>query len=122
MLGEPGPSGNSLATSDFITIVQDNGVYHFSEVGAVTGLSGIVLCTVVTGACAIGQPLYFLGAHADTGHIVYRLAATSSINKETVDAGIFYGMGKGYPMQVYNLSDCTGSQEFRWITVGYINK
>jgi len=122
MLGEPGPSGNSLATSDHIVVVQDDGTHHFSKVGAVTGLSGIVLCTVTTGACAIGQQVYFLGAYGDTGHIVYKMTTASGENAEKLDGGIFYGAEKGSPMRVHNLCAATGAEAQHYITVDYINK
>lgn len=123
LASEPGPSGNSLAALDYISVVQDDGTYHFSKVGAVTGLSVVALCTpVIGGSTSAGQAVYFFGVEGDTGHIVYRLTATTAINKEEVEGGIFYGAGKGYPMKVFNLSDATGSEEFRWITVDYINK
>ena len=120
--GEPGPSGNSLAAGDYIAVIQDNGTYHFSKVGAVTGLSGIVLCTVIGGAAAIGQTIYDLGVYSDTGHIVYRMNTTSSENSKELDGGVFYGTEKGSPMKVWNDCDASGSEAINYLTVGYLNK
>ena len=123
LTADPGPSGNSLATGDYICAVQDDGTYHFAKVGAITGLSVIALCTpVVGGSISAGQPVYNFGIYSDTGHIQYRLATTGAVAEETLDGGIYYSVGKGYPMRVFNLSNATGSEEFRWITVDYINK
>jgi len=120
--GEPGPSGNSLATSDYIAVIQDDGSYHYSVVGAVTGLSGIVLCTVVTDSIAIGQTVYDLGAKGDTGHINWAPTTVSVLNKESIDGGIFYGTEKGSPMLFSGDSAATGLEEICYITVDYINK
>jgi len=122
LTGEPGPSGNSLAANDFIVLVQDDGTYHFSEVGAVTGLSTIALCTVITGAAAIGQTVYDLGCAGDTGHINWAPTTVSVLNKESIDGGIFYGTEKGSPMMFSGESAATGSEEICYITVDYINK
>jgi len=118
--GEPGPGTNSLATGDNICVVQDDGVYHFSKV--IRATSVITLCTVVTGACAIGQKLYDLGVYDDTGHIQYALTTVSVLAKEALDGGIFYGAEKGSPMRIEQLAAATGSEAIRYITVDYINK
>ena len=121
-LAEPGPSGNSVAAGDHICVVQDNGTYHFSVVGAVTGLSGFVLCTVVTGAIAIGQTVYDLGVYGDTGQIRYKMTTASVGNGENMDGGIFYGTEKGSPMIVHELCAAVGAEAQHFITVDYINK
>lgn len=122
LTAEPGPGTNSLAVADNICVVQDNGTYHFSKVGAKTGLSVITLCTVVTGACAIGQKLYDLGVYDDAGHIQYALTTASILHKEALDGGIFYGAEKGSPMRIEQKAAATGSEAIRYITVDYINK
>ena len=122
LAGEPGVGTASLAVSDNICLVQDNGVYHFSVVGAKTGLSVITLCTVVTGAGAIGQKVYTLGVYSDSGHIVYPATTVSVVNKEAIEGGIFYGTEKGSPMKVHEASDATGVEEILYLTVDYINK
>jgi len=122
LTGEPGPTGNSLAAGDYICVVQDDGTYHFSAVGAVTGLSTIVLCTLAGGSTAAGAVVYDLGVYGDTGHIRYKMATTSAGNGEEIDGGIFYGTEKGSPMRVHNLCAATGSEAQHFITVDYINK
>ena len=122
LTGEPGPSGNSLAAGDFICVIMDDGTYHFSAVGAITGLSVIALCTPITGSTALGQTVYDLGIYSDTGHIRYKMATTSGGNGEEIDGGIFYGTEKGSPMQVHNLCKATGAEAQHFITVDYINK
>ena len=119
---EPGPSGNSLAAGDYIAVIQDDGSYHFSAVGAVTGLSGIVLCTVVTDSIAIGKTIYDLGVCGDTGQIIVRTTTASAEESRELDGGIFYGTEKGSPMMAYNACDASGAEAFNFITVDYINK
>ena len=122
LTGEPGPSGNSLATGDYVCVILDDGTYDFAKVGAITGLSIISLCGVITGSCALGQTVYDLGAYSDTGHIRYKMATTSGGNGEEMDGGIFYGTEKGSPMIVHELCKATGSEAQHFITVDYINK
>jgi len=122
LAGEPGPSGNSLAVGDYVCVVLDSGTYDFIKVGAITGLSAISLCGVITGSCALGQTVYDLGAYGDTGHIRYKMATTSEGNGEEMDGGIFYGTEKGSPMIVHELCKATGNEAQHFITVDYINK
>ena len=122
LAGEPGPSGNSLDAGDYICVILDDGTYDFAKVGAVTGLSAISLCGVITGSCALGQTVYDLGAYSDTGHIRYKMATTSTGNGEEMDGGIFYGTEKGSPMIVHELCAATGNEAQHFITVDYINK
>ena len=111
-----------IAAGDYVCIVQNNGVYHFTEVGAsVTGYSVIVLCTVIVGAAAIGQGMYFFGIYSDAGHFAITMTATTESAKE-LDGGIFYAAAKGYPMMLFNLQAVTTAAQMRYLTVDYINK
>jgi hypothetical protein len=114
-------STNELAAGDFLVIVQDNGVYHFSELGAVTGFSVLVLCTVLTGAVAIGNTVYDMGVYSDSGH--HRIEMSDSTETErSLDGGLIYGAAKGYPMMLYNLAASSDAGVVRYLTVDYINK
>jgi len=122
LTGEPGPSGNSLAAGDYVCVIQDDGDYHFSEVGAVTGLSVITLCTVLGGSTAAGQTVYDLGVHGDSGQIPYKGTTASEMSSKELDGGVFYGTEKGSPIMLYNAFKATGSEAVHWLTVDYINK
>ena len=114
-------STNELSAGDFLVIVQDDGTYHFSELGAVTGFSVLVLCTVLTGAVAIGNVVYDMGIYSDTGHL--RVHMTDSTETERkLDGGLIYGAAKGYPMMLYNLQASAVAQRVKYLTVDYINK
>jgi len=122
LTGEPGPSGNSLAAGDHVCVVRDDGTYEFGVVGAVTGLSTIVLCTLLSGSTAAGAIVYDLGIYSDTGHISYRMNSTTAVNSKELDGGIYYGTEKGSPMRLHSLCDATGAEAINWLTVDYINK
>ncbi len=116
---------NDLAASDYVCVVQDNGTYHFSKVFSVVGFTVISLCTVTTGAAAIGQPVYDLGAFGDTaagGAPCPYLLTVSVQTSEEIDGGIIYGSSKGSPMIVYHANDAAAAGKINYVTVDYINK
>lgn len=114
-------SSADLAANDFLCIVQDNGVYHFSKIGAYTAISSLVLCTVLTGAAAIGNTVYDFHIYSDVGHHRIPMSATTELERK-LDGGIIYGAAKGYPMMLYNLQAVTTAAQMRYLTVDYINK
>ena len=120
MDAEIGPSGNALAASDWVAIVQDDGTYHFSIVGVVTTSCNITLCTVVTDTIADGNAIYDLGVYGDTGHYLIKLTATTGDHAE-LDGGIMVAAAKNYPMICYHANDAAAAGSIRYIMCDYLD-
>jgi len=112
-------SGNNLAASDWVCVVQDAGAYHFSLVFSVVGFTVISLCTVLTGAAAAGQTVYDLGAFGDDGHFPFNLTASAQTTKE-IDGGIFYGKSSA-PMRVQHANDAAAAGSIDYVTIDYLD-
>ena len=114
------PAAYIWTALDWLAVVQDDGTYHFSKVGAVTTSVAITLCTVTTVAAAAGNIVYQLGVAADNGQYLIKLTVTTGDHKE-LDGGIMYAPGKGYPMICQHANDAAAAGSIRYITVDYLN-
>jgi hypothetical protein len=114
------PAAYIVTALDWVCIVQDDGTYHFSKIGAVATSVAITLCTVTTVAAAIGNAFYQMGVAADEGQYLIKLTITTGDHLE-LDGGILYAPGKGYPMIAQHANDAAAAGSIRYIMVDYLN-
>ena len=120
--GQPGPSGNLLASGDYLALVLSNGDFFFASVSNwwVSNFTA-VLDTTLTDTIDDGAAVYNFGIFSDTGHFAYLLTANSQTTKSQ-DPGVFFGAAKGYPMKVWHPNTGSQPKSVDYVTVQYINK
>lgn len=120
---DPGPSGNSLATNDYVCVGLDNGDFQFGTVAAASPLASLrfQLSGALEDDVAAGNPIYMLGIYSDTGHQRYHLTASTQSTKES-DIGIVFGAGRGYPMMAYVAVSGSITGSIDYLTIGFTNK
>lgn len=124
LTADPGPSGNGIAANDNVVTVLDNGTYQFRICKSwVAGTKAILFHDNHADTIAAGNAVYDLGVNSDTGHVRYKMTASTGITKE-LELGIVFGAGKGYPMIAYlkNAAANLGLDDINLISIGYINK
>jgi len=114
-------ASNTLASSDYVGIMVDDGTCHFSKVATGT-VSAFSLSTALDDSAAAGNVVYFFGKYSDEGHLRWNVAASTQDTAD-VDGGLFYANAKGKPMFVFHRNNVAGSAgSIDFITVNYINK
>lgn len=117
-------SGHGLAADDNVVTVLDNGTYQFRICKSWEGTGKkIVFHDNHSDTIAAGNAVYQLGVRGDTGHLKYKMTASTQ-NTKFAEIGVFFGEGKGYPMiaTLANPSLDLGRDTVDFITVGYMNK
>lgn len=113
-------SGNDVATEDFVCVGLDNGNYTFGVVTLKATLA-ITIDTALEGAAAAGNPVHFLGKYSDSGHLRFKLTASTQNTKDT-EVGVAFGVAKGLPMIAYIPPAGSVPASIDYLTVGFINK
>lgn len=119
-------TGNNLAASDFICIVDDAGYYNFARVVSWTAATKtVVFDTALDSAAAAGNKFFDFGVTTDTtpySHTKSKsLTAGGAQVTHELDGGIFYAKAKGDPM-VAVMVNPSATSSIEYLTVDYINK
>jgi hypothetical protein len=116
------PAGNAIAASDVIALKMDDGTLHWTTVAswAATTLT-VVVNDAIDDTMAAGNEIYCLGVYSDSGHMRFKLTASTQSVKE-IDGGIFYADAKGDPMRVHHANAGSVPGSIDYLTVDYINK
>jgi len=119
-------TGNNLAASDFICVIDDAGYSNFARVVSWTAATKtVVFDTALDSAAAVGNQFYMFGVTTDTtpySHAKSKpLAAAGTVNSDSLDGGILYAKAKGDPM-VAILVNPSITSAIESLTVDYIDK
>ena len=113
-------AGQTLASNDWLAFEMDDGSIHFTYVtnGTYRSLS---VANAFDDTAASGNRVWVFLAYSDTGHLKFKLAASTQTTKE-LDGGIFYADAAYDPMLVYHANDHATAGSIDYISVDYINK
>lgn len=110
----PGPSGNSLAGSDYVAYRRDDGVTVLDTVSSISGLS-VTLTTNLTAALSKGADVWMFGVAADTDPVtneahqnfVSPVNVTTTYTEDVV--GVAQSNGQDEPLMLYNANATNAS-------------
>ncbi len=119
----PGPSGNAMATGDYVCVAKDNGTYQFGTIADDSPIASLrfQLSAALEDTLAVGNALYMLGVYSDTGQIKVVLTASTQATGSS-DIGRFFGEARGYPMMAYIPPAGSVPGSIDYLSIGFMNK
>jgi len=116
------PAGAAVAANDVVVFEMDDGTYHWTTVSSWTaGTLTMVVNDAFDDSMADNAKVWCLGVSADAGHRVFQLTSATTSTKE-VDAGIFFGAGKGSPVRVHHPNATGAAGAINYVSYSLIEK
>ena len=117
-------SGNTIATSDYVALVLDDGTYQFNKVSNFISADKAKpkLSLALKDTAAVGNKFFFFGIHSDSGHLRYKLSTSAQSTETPNNIGIFFSNNKEDPMIVWHPNATSSAGSIDYISVGYFNK
>lgn len=130
VINEEDFAGQTVAANDYIVVKHTDGTYGYYLVSA--NSSGSLTINALSQAVAAGQPVWIMGAPADSGHLTYKSVANSRVELADEVNGIAESgfeavvsdvvqsrSGFGDPMLFYSANG-TNAGFLQLISVGYV--